>query len=304
MVLKSGRPTVDSGTHQFAFYYGVAPVKKQEGDSVVILDSDLIVRMIHVVRLSIGDMVVIFNGISTYECCIEKIDKKSLTARITSVIYPKILQPTVGVLLPLLKKVALEEAVYGCVESGISYIQLVITEKTNRSYRHEKELDRLQRIVIAACEQSKQFVIPEIRVPIALVDWLKCRKKLPLDTNAAHSLEVLKSSLQSGRSNDECGSLQSGMSSDERGSLYRDIFLFADPVGKPFLDVLNVVGALYTEQKNICFLVGPEGDLTNEEKHAVYASGAIGIRLTPTILRAQQAVIVLTAALVSSVFKK
>ena len=63
--------------------------------------------------------------------------------------------------------------------------------------------------------------------------------------------------------------------------------LFFDPQGKPFFDIMQ---KLHTHQPHeIMLLVGPEGDLTLEEKEMVRAHDFSFCALTPTILRAVQA---------------
>ena len=68
-------------------------------------------------------------------------------------------------MLPLLKREALERALYSCVEMGANEIRLVVTKKTTREWGGEKEFARLQRIIISAAEQSKNFSIPLLYQP-------------------------------------------------------------------------------------------------------------------------------------------
>ncbi len=63
--------------------------------------------------------------------------------------------------------------------------------------------------------------------------------------------------------------------------------LFFDPQGKPFFDVAQ--GLRDQQPAHIVLLVGPEGDLTLEEKETVRAHNFIFCALTPTIMRAVQA---------------
>lgn len=65
----------------------------------------------------------------------------------------------------------------------------------------------------------------------------------------------------------------------------RSTRLFFDPTGMPLKQMLesSLVGPIYGS-------VGPEGDLTVEEKSYVKEQGFVFCALTPTVLRAQQAV--------------
>ena len=63
--------------------------------------------------------------------------------------------------------------------------------------------------------------------------------------------------------------------------------LFFDPQGKPFFDIVQMLHAHRPHE--IVLLVGPEGDLTSQEKEMVRAHNFNFCALTPTILRAVQA---------------
>lgn len=67
-----------------------------------------------------------------------------------------------------------------------------------------------------------------------------------------------------------------------------DLKLFFDQKGKPLFDVIPTLHA--SKSKNILLFVGPEGDLTIEEKKMVQFNDFIFCALTPTTLRAVQAV--------------
>lgn len=63
---------------------------------------------------------------------------------------------------------------------------------------------------------------------------------------------------------------------------------FFDPHGRPLLSVLYDVQDQLPEE--LILMVGPSGDLTPEEKNQLQNVGFTFCRLTPTILRAEQAV--------------
>lgn len=72
---------------------------------------------------------------------------------------------------------------------------------------------------------------------------------------------------------------------DEGGD--KTVKVFFDPTGSRFFDVAQT---LYSKQpEHVLLLVGPEGDLTVEEKKMVCANNFIFCALTPTILRAVHA---------------
>lgn len=63
--------------------------------------------------------------------------------------------------------------------------------------------------------------------------------------------------------------------------------IFFDPQGELFFDVMHTLHDKQPEQ--VVLLIGPEGDLTAEEKKMVRANSFIFCALTPTIMRAVQA---------------
>lgn len=77
--------------------------------------------------------------------------------------------------------------------------------------------------------------------------------------------------------------------------------LFFDPAGQPVASVLNSLVA--QKPHELILAVGSEGDLTDQEKELLRDQGFIFCALTPTILRAQQAVF-LSAGLCRSFFHR
>lgn len=233
-----------SDKHQFALYYSnLATILSH--DHVVITDIDMIHRMTRVLRLSVQDTCQVFDGYRVAHIRITKIDKKEVSGTILSLEKTTPLKPHITMLLPVLKRDDLEYAIYGLAELGINTIQLVTTEKTVRTWGGDKEMDRLHRIIIAACEQAKQYVVPILQKPIALSAVVSSTEKI----------------------------------------------IFADPQG----DQINAVIDAYcvAPSQTYQLLVGPEGDLTSAEKKMLLQSGAQFCRLTPTVLRACQATVVL-----------
>jgi 16S rRNA (uracil1498-N3)-methyltransferase len=108
----------------------------------------------------------------------------------------------------------------------------------------EKDYARAERIFIAAAEQSKQFVLPDMK-PVC---------------NLATAIANL-------------------------GNEYR---LFFDAAGKPLPELASHV--LVHKPASYACLFGPEGDLTPLEKEQILNKGFTFYRLTPSILRAQQAI--------------
>jgi 16S rRNA (uracil1498-N3)-methyltransferase len=90
-------------------------------------------------------------------------------------------------------------------------------------------------------------------------------------------------------------SLDKAVQAVDKGS----IKVFFDPLGEAFFSVLRMLHD--NQPQHIVLLIGPEGDLSSEEKKMVKEKGFIFCALTPTIVRAVQAA-ALGAGLVRSLF--
>lgn len=150
--------------HLFALY---DPFSNTYLDYTAIADPGIVHRVRTVLRLKIGEVFILFNRREHMYVELMEVRKKEINIRIVTRNTNVILTPVITLLLPLLKKEALAEAVYAAVEVGVNHIQLVQMSKT-RNFISESEQIRLNRIVIAAAEQSKQFSVPEINSPVSL----------------------------------------------------------------------------------------------------------------------------------------
>lgn len=63
--------------------------------------------------------------------------------------------------------------------------------------------------------------------------------------------------------------------------------IFFDPAGQAFFTVMSLLA--HHKPEHVVLLIGPEGDLTVEEKKMAQQSGFIFCALTPTVIRAAQA---------------
>jgi len=240
----------NTNKHEFAFYcYNLALRLNEPGD-ITIESDELYHRFKHVVRIKPGSTVVLFD--KEYHCSFlflrcegkNKVlgiwkDKKN---------NDKLL-PEITFVLPLLKMDALSDAIYSLTEVGITHVQLVSTQKTQTPCT-AKVLDKLERVAIAAAEQSKDYSYPTILPSKPLSDWLL----------------------------------------EEREG---EKFHF-DVSGIPFASWYSPINS----QQHYYILVGPEGDLTDDEKKLVSLAGFKSCLLTPTVLRSTRAI-----SLVSGIFR-
>lgn len=251
----------NSQTHEFALYVPSLTENQpniKPDNQITLAIPDLYHRLVRVLRLQPGKKVVLFDRTHHVRCEVEIIEKDPrLTVRIHEIVLHTSLIPEVTVWLPLLKRDDLDTALYTLHEMGVTTIQLITTQKTQRSWTGDKEMERLERIMGAAAEQSKQFVFPTLREPQTLTDMLTT------------------------------------LNSDSTR-------IFCDPTGTDLWTVLKETRA--ESPQSFTVLIGPEGDLTPQEKEQVKETGFIFCALTPTVLRAHQAVS-LMSGIIRSVFK-
>lgn len=235
---------IATDTHQFALFSEHSSglfVPNKIGARSELIDAQLVHRIVRVLRLDVGETCIIFDRKYHAIVRIEQIDKKKVVVVAEQVNNNRTFVPEITCYVPVLKRDALEQALYACVELGATHIALVKTQKVHRVYS-DKELDHARACMIAAAEQSKNFAFPEL--------------------DSLISLEKVV--------NTACKPL-----------------IFCDPTGKPLLEVLNTLQQ--EKPAHIGIMIGPEGDLTGEEKEMLVKQGAIFCALTPTVLRAQDA---------------
>jgi 16S rRNA (uracil1498-N3)-methyltransferase len=157
-----------SNKHEFAFYCDnlSALLAGMRGSELAIHDQALYHRLAHVVRLQPGDGLVLFDKRVHATCEIGAfVHKKSVTVCIVSHERNQQLSPHITCMLPVLKRADFEETISILAELGVNTIQLITTQKTGRAFDYKKEIERLERIMIAAAEQCKQFAMPTIVPP-------------------------------------------------------------------------------------------------------------------------------------------
>jgi 16S rRNA (uracil1498-N3)-methyltransferase len=151
-------------SHQFAFYCKNFSRNRSQHE-LIISDEKLIHRIVRVLRFSIGDSCIFFDDLFHAQAKLEAVEKKTIRVSL-GMQQPNVsITPTINAYIPILKKDALGEAVYLAVEMGTQAIYLTETEKTHGGWNNQREIERISDIIIAACEQAKQFCIPSLYAP-------------------------------------------------------------------------------------------------------------------------------------------
>lgn len=237
-----------TNAHLFAVYFQSLSELPVKNGTLTASNKELAHRIFRVLRLTTDESVILFDRTQVMVIKLLATSKgDQLHATITEKIPLTPLIPAITVFLPLLKKEALEAALSHLTCVGVSHIQLYTSQKTHASHFNSTYYERLQRIIIAAAEQSKQFSMPEIKTPLSFEQLLKTSIAQP--------------------------------------------FFYADPEGTPSFNLLSQLHQ--KKHSSLSIMIGPEGDLTTAEKELL-SSCAQFWRLTPTILKAEDALFLFT----------
>lgn len=140
--------------------------------ALTIEDKELYNQIRNVLKLAVGERVIIFNGTGIEAAgSIAEIGKKGVTLEITEV-YKNSSESKrkVRLYLAILKNEHFELAVQKAVECGVSEIIPVIT---NRTVKLGLKPERTVKIMREAAEQSGRGVVPVLREPLSFEDALK-----------------------------------------------------------------------------------------------------------------------------------
>ena len=134
-----------------------------------------------VLRLGQGDNIILFNGDGCdYASTISAINKEHAEIEIATQL-PAI--PESPLHICLVQAVArgerMDTSLQKATELGISEIQPLLSERVEVKLggeRLEKRLQHWQGVLISACEQSGRAVVPKLRSPVTLGNWLAEKK--------------------------------------------------------------------------------------------------------------------------------
>lgn len=189
-----------SQPHIFALWCPhLLPKKSHAAGEIEITNKELINRIITILRLRIGEQCILFDSAHHMTCTLSAIRKKSITVTYTTVYSNSPLRPTITALVPILKKDDLSAAIAQITAVGVSAIQLVTTATTQRTWGGDAEYARLERVIIAAAEQAKHYVIPTLHHPVPLSTEIERHTLLlvgdPEGTAYAHTLARLPATI-------------------------------------------------------------------------------------------------------------
>ena len=136
-----------------------------------------------VMRLSVGDELLVFNGRDgEWLAGVAAVGKRAVTLLVRRQSRPQAAGPDVELVVALVKRGPLETIVEKATELGARRVRLVITERTNADHAR---VDRLAAIAAEAAEQTGRLDAPQVLAPVKLeeliADWPSGRRLLFCD---------------------------------------------------------------------------------------------------------------------------
>jgi 16S rRNA (uracil1498-N3)-methyltransferase len=229
----------------------------EKGKDIIINNDELLHQWTKVFRLKASDRVIVFNGNGMeYEGYFKIIAKKEAVLFLDKEnLIENVSKVELHVFQSIIKKDNFELIAQKCTEIGVSAFHPIISE---RSEKKDLNIERLNKIVIEASEQSGRGNVPEVFSPLELEDSIK---------DFSGELFVLDF---------EGGSFSSLRS--ERS--------------KPSLDCHGNTLAMTGK---IGILIGPEGGWSDKEREFLKEKGIKSVSLGNQVLRAETASIVASA---------
>jgi 16S rRNA (uracil1498-N3)-methyltransferase len=225
--------------------------------SEVRLPADAAHHASRVLRLGLGDPLVLFNGSGgEYEARITRLERGEVWVKTGAYAEPSRESPITLVLAQGLSSGdRMDLTLQKSVELGVCAIQPLTTERSVvrlTGERATRRAEHWQNLVIAACEQCGRNTVPQVAPLARLEDWLA---QLPQRPDAGERRLLLS------------------------------------PVAEDSLKSLSPDAA------RIVLLVGPEGGLTAPEVAAARTRDFVRVRLGPRLLRTETAALAALSAI-------
>jgi 16S rRNA (uracil1498-N3)-methyltransferase len=148
------------------------------GDDVVTLPKDEAEHLTRVLRLSVGDLVSVFDGrgheFSARVIAAARRDARvQLVARVAAAAEPSV---ALTLAQAVIKGDKMDDIVRDAVMLGVAAVQPLVTVRTEATVAqltNGRRVDRWRRVALASVKQSKRAVLPDIRQPLTLESFLQ-----------------------------------------------------------------------------------------------------------------------------------
>ncbi len=130
-----------------------------------------------VLRVTAGQVIVVFNGDGRdYVAEVIRPGRNELILSVTSSL-PAVPESRldITVVQAISRGERMDQTLQKCTELGVNAFQPMFSERVEVRLKAEKlagRLDHWRAVVVSACEQSGRAVVPEVREPLVLRDWL------------------------------------------------------------------------------------------------------------------------------------
>jgi len=174
------------------------------GDEFVTLPRDEAEHLARVLRLGVGDTVSVFNGRGQeFAARVTSVLRREVRLRTQSRVDPAP-EPAVAITLAqgVVKGDKMDDIVRDAVMLGVAAVQPIVSkraETTVAALLRTSRVERWRRIALASVKQSRRAVLPEIRTPLTLENFLD-------EPPTAMRLMLIEPSIATGES---IGALQS-----------------------------------------------------------------------------------------------
>lgn len=140
------------------------------GDRVVIDHKEFFQRVAEVLRLRNGDDLILFDGRQRVQGKLvlqgaETRNKKTITLVVDEAAVCAPIAPQISFYPGLIKKTPFEEVIYAAAALGVTTMTPLLCEKMHKEKFESKDRERGHKMIIAACEQAKSYVLPTLNLP-------------------------------------------------------------------------------------------------------------------------------------------
>ncbi|NOR19523.1 MAG: 16S rRNA (uracil(1498)-N(3))-methyltransferase [Xanthomonadales bacterium] len=168
-------------------------------EAVVKLEDPASHYITRVLRLSIGDSITLFNGDGcdyTAEIC--ELQRQNVMLRVSDSLLPENESPLKITLVQAISRgERMDFSLQKATELGVHCIQPVISRRVEVRLNEKRQIKRVahwQAVVISACEQSGRALVPEVRMPVSLLEWASWKDESPrlvLDPTATQKMSSM-----------------------------------------------------------------------------------------------------------------
>jgi 16S rRNA (uracil1498-N3)-methyltransferase len=146
-----------------------------------------------VMRLSVGDELLVFNGRDgEWRAVVSVVTKRAVGIRAEALARPQTPGPDLELIVALVKRARIETIVEKAAELGAARVRLALTERTNADHIR---VDRLAAIATEAAEQTGRLDVPAIEAPAKLdklIDGLGPGRRLLFCDEAGDAAPILE----------------------------------------------------------------------------------------------------------------